>query len=373
MSERASASTTQGGPVGVAVVGAGVISEQYLPNLATFPDVRVLAIADLDTDRARTVAGKHGIPVSGTLAEVLAIPEVEVVVNLTIPAAHVEVAMAALDAGKHVYGEKPLALRPDDGAKLLAAADTRGLLVASAPDTFLGAGLQSAIRAVDEGLIGTPIAAVAATRGPGPERWHTNPAFLYQRGAGPLFDMGPYYLTALIAALGSVTRVAAVGRLTHAKRTIGSGPLAGTEFDVEVPTHLVALIDFAAGASASATFSFDSPVPETLLELTGTEGTLRLPDPNTFDGPLRMHDGKSWRDLPVEGSTVGRGLGVLELARALRTGVPHRATCVLGQHVLDAMTAIADSANEGEFRPVDSTVDRPPTLPADWDPHAATL
>jgi predicted dehydrogenase len=363
------------GAVGVAVVGAGVISEQYLTNLTTFPDVRVLAIADLDTDRARAVADRHGVAVAGTLADVLAIPEVEVVVNLTIPAAHVEVAMAAIEAGKHVYGEKPLALLPADGAKLLAAATARGLLVASAPDTFLGAGVQSAIRAVDAGLIGTPIAAVAATRGPGPERWHPNPAFLYQRGAGPLFDMSPYYLTALVAALGSITRVAAVGRLTHAKRTIGSGPLAGTEFDVEVPTHLVALVDFAAGPSASATFSFDSPVPETLLELTGTEGALRLPDPNTFGGPLRLHDGSKdgWRDLPVEGSTVGRGLGVLELARALRAGVPHRATGALGQHVLETMTAIADSANDGEFRTVASTVDRPPALPADWDPHAATL
>ncbi|WP_163509936.1 Gfo/Idh/MocA family protein [Fodinicola acaciae] len=357
-----------GGPVGVAVVGAGVISGQYLKNLTSFPDLRVVAIADIDTARARAVADEYGVANAGTVADTLAIPEVEIVVNLTIPAAHFDVAMAAVEAGKHVYGEKPLALTPDDGEKLLSAAAERGLLVGNAPDTFLGAGLQSAIRALDSGIIGQPLAAVAATRGPGPESWHPNPAFLFQRGAGPLFDIGPYYLTALVAALGHVERVAAVARTARRQRTIGSGPLAGQVFDVEVPTHTVALLDFGAGPSASATFSFDSPVPERAIEITGTEGGLRLPDPNTFGGPLRVYDGDGWRDLPISGSEAGRGLGVLDMARALRTGDPHRATGALGLHVLETMTAIAESAEHGDFRTVASTVDRPAPLPEGWDP-----
>lgn len=355
-------------PVGVALVGAGTISGQYLKNLTSFPDLRVLAIADIDTERARTVADEYAVPNAGTVGEALAIPEVEVVVNLTIPAAHFEVAMAAVEAGKHVYGEKPLALTPDDGVKLMSAAAERGVLVGNAPDTFLGAGLQSAIRALDSGIIGQPLAAVAATRGPGPESWHPNPAFLFQRGAGPLFDIGPYYLTALVAALGPVERVAAVARTARRQRTIGSGPLAGQVFDVEVPTHTVALLDFQAGPTASATFSFDSPVPERAIEITGTEGGLRLPDPNTFGGPLRSYDGDGWRDLPLTGSESGRGLGVLDMARALRTGQPHRATGALGLHILEIMTAIAESAEHGDFRPVVSTVERPAPLPEDWDP-----
>ncbi len=277
-----------GGPVGVALVGAGVISTQYLTALSAFPDVAVLAVADLDTERARAQAEAYQVPVSGDVASVLAIPEVEIVVNLTIPAAHAEVASAALRAGKHVYGEKPLALAPADGAKILAEARSRGLRVGSAPDTFLGAGLQSAARAVRAGLIGEPVGVTAVTQGPGPESWHPSPEFLFQYGAGPLFDIGPYYLTALVALFGPVARVSATARQARAERVIGSGPKAGTAFAVEVPTHVNALLDFASGPSASATFSFDSARPRRMIEITGTEGTLSLPDPNTFEGPLRV-------------------------------------------------------------------------------------
>jgi predicted dehydrogenase len=362
-------------PVGVAVIGAGVISKQYLENLGTFPDVRVLGIGDLDTARAAAVAAEHDVPVSGTLDTVLAMPEVEVVVNLTIPAAHAAVAMASVEAGKHVYGEKPLALTGADGAKILSAAADRGLLVGNAPDTFLGAGIQSAIRAVDRGAIGQPVSAALITRSPGPERWHPNPAFLYQVGAGPLFDIGPYHLTALVSALGPIARVAGIGGRARPQRTIGSGPLAGTQFDVEVATHVVALLDFATGPSASATFSFDSTAPLVSLEINGTEGTLKLPDPNTFGGPLQVYAPGSagWQELPVEGAVAGRGLGVLDLARAVRTGQQPRASGALGMHVLEAMSAILDSAEHAEFRALSSTVDRPAVLPEAWDPYEATL
>jgi predicted dehydrogenase len=366
---------TGSGPVGVALVGAGNISTQYLENLTRFPDVKVLGIADLDETRAAAAARAYGVPVAGGLDSVLTLPEVELVVNLTTPAAHAAVAAAALSAGKHVYGEKPLTLDPAEGEKILADAETRGLRVGNAPDTFLGAGIQSAIRALDAGLIGTPVAAATVIQGPGPESWHPGPEFLYQRGAGPLFDIGPYYLTALVALLGPVAKVAATARRARERRVIGSGPKAGTEFAVEVPTHVTALIEFASGAGAASTFSFDSPVESRMIEITGTDATLSVPDPNTFGGPLRIRaagDGH-WRELPVEGTQAGRGLGVLEMARAIRAGVPHRASGTLALHVLDVMAAITESAREGAFRAVDSTAGRAPVLPVDWDPFAATL
>jgi predicted dehydrogenase len=363
------------GPVGVAVVGAGVISTQYLDNLTAFPDVRVLGVADLDLDRARTAAERYGIPVAGDLDAVLAIPEVEIVVNLTLPAVHAAVATSALRAGKHVYGEKPLALAPAEGEKLLAEAAGRGLRVANAPDTFLGAGIQSAMRAIESGAIGTPLAATTATMSYGPESWHPAPEFLFQRGAGPLFDIGPYYLTALVALLGPVRRVGATAGQGRTHRVIGSGPRAGTRFEVEVPTHVSALLDFGEGRAAASIFSFDSALPRTQFEVTGTEATLWVPDPNTFAGPLRIRAAgdSDWRDLPVTGTAASRGLGVLDLARALRADRPHRAAGELAQHVLETMTAIAESATTGEFRPVASECARPESLPQEWDPYAATL
>ena len=366
---------TRSGPVGVALVGAGVISTQYLRNLTTFPDVQVVGIADLDTERARAAAEEYGIPFSGDLDTVLARPEVELVVNLTIPAAHAAVARAALEAGKHVYGEKPLALDPVEGEKLLAEAATRGLRVGSAPDTFLGAGLQSALRAIAAGAIGTPVAASTAVMNFGPERWHPSPEFLFQYGAGPLFDLGPYYLTALVALLGPVSQVAATARQGRAERVIGSGPRAGTSFAVEVPTHVTALLDFEQGATAATTFSFDSALPRIQFEVTGTEGTLEIPDPNTFDGVLRVRGGadEDWRELPVGGTTAGRGIGVLDMARALRTERPHRASGELAQHVLETMAAVTDSAAAGAFRGVSSRCGTPEPLPAAWSPQEATL
>ena len=364
-----------GGPVGIAVVGAGVISEQYLTNLTSFPDLRVLGVADLDVVRAEKVAREHGVPVSGDVESVLALPEVEIVVNLTTPAAHAPVALAALQAGKHVYGEKPLTLNVAEGEKVLAEAAARGLRVGNAPDTFLGAGIQSAKRAIESGVIGDPVAVSTAMQNPGPESWHPSPEFLFQRGGGPLFDIGPYYLTALVVLFGAVTRVAATVRQAKPERVIGSGPRAGTRFAVEVPTHVTALLEFAGGASASSTFSFDSVVQRTSIEVIGTDGALSLPDPNTFGGPLRRlaPGSKEWEDLPLEGTTATRGIGVLDMARALRRDEPHRASGAVAAHVREVMTAIAASADSGEFLRIGSIVAQPPALAEIWDPYAATL
>jgi predicted dehydrogenase len=337
--------------------------------------VRVLGVADLDTARAEAAARAHGVPVAGDLDAVLAVPEVEIVVNLTVPAAHAQVADAALRAGKHVYGEKPLTATPGEGEGLLAEAARRGLLIGNAPDTFLGAGLQSALRAVRAGHIGTPVAAATAVQSLGPESWHPDPAFFYQPGAGPLFDIGPYYLTSLVALFGPVARVAGATARARAVRTAAAGPRTGEEFPVEVPTHVTALLEFGSGPVAQSVFSFDSAAGRVLFEVTGSEGTLAVPDPNTFGGPLRLRANGSgeWRELPVTGATAGRGLGVLDMARALRSGRTPRASGALALHVLQTMSAITESAEHREFRPVPGPVPPPVPLPDDWDPRAALL
>ncbi|MFI6318112.1 Gfo/Idh/MocA family protein [Nonomuraea sp. NPDC050556] len=356
---------------GIAIVGCGTISHAYLRNLTTFPDLKVVGCADLDVARAKEVAAEHGVPVAGTVAQVINHPDVELVVNLTIPAAHITVATQVIEAGKHVYNEKPLALDPAEGRNLLAQAEAKGVRVGCAPDTFLGAGLQTVQRAVADGLIGTPGSAITLLQGPGPESWHPSPQFYFQLGGGPLFDMGPYYLTALAVLFGPVSRVAANGSRAHASRTVGRGPLAGTVFDVEVLTHVSALLEFAGGQSATCVFSFDSPLPRhDFLEVTGTEATLAAPDPNRFTGPVRLRRAGSgeWEELEASGTTVGRGIGVLDMVRSIRAGQPHRASGEMALHVVDVMSAILRSAEEGSFVPVSSTFTVPQPLEEGWDP-----
>ena len=365
-----------GGPVGVAVIGCGTISNEYLRNLTSFPDLRVLFCADLDMERAKAQADRYGVPAAGTAAQAMESPDVEIIVNLTVPAAHAAVATAALAAGKHVWMEKPLALDTDAGAALLDQASQAGLRVGCAPDTMLGAGLQTARRVIEAGTIGVPQTALALMQGPGPESWHPDPAFLFQRGAGPLFDMGPYYLSALATLFGPAAQVAALGRRAREQRVIGSGPRAGTVFDVEVPTHVAALIGYQAGPAATVVLSFDSPLRRMgFVEISGTEATLALPDPNRFDGEIRVRaaGADDWTVIPAEGSTAGRGLGVLDMARALRGGTPHRAPGELGLHVLDTMELIAQSAAAAAFEPVRTTFSVPEVLAADWDPQARTV
>lgn len=364
------------GPVGVALVGAGNISKQYLDSLTTFPDVRVHVIADLFEEAAAARAREYGVESSGGVDTALNHPDVEIIVNLTIPAAHVEVATAAVNAGKHVWTEKPFSLDRESGLRLLKAADAAGLRLGCAPDTFLGAGLQTARRLVDRGDIGTPLTAMTTFQTPGPESWHPNPAFLFQYGAGPLFDMGPYYLTALVQTFGSVRRVAAMGSKSREVRVIGSGPRLGEEFTVDVPTHVSAMAQFEGGASSHSVFSFESPRQRVgFVEITGTEATISLPDPNYFDGDVRLwHAGDDdWTVIPATGPGTGRGMGVLDMARSLRAGVPHRATGHLAYHVLDAMVSISESVESGTFINVESSAPASPALPEDWDPAASTL
>lgn len=364
------------GPVGVAVIGAGNISKQYLENLVTFPDIKVLVVADLFEDAAAARAAEFGVETSGGVEVALNHPDVEIVVNLTIPAAHVEVATAAVKAGKHVWTEKPFSLDRESGLGLLKEAQAAGMRLGCAPDTFLGAGLQTARRLIDEGAIGKPLTALTMFQSPGPESWHPNPAFLFQEGAGPLFDMAPYYLTALVQTFGPIAKVAAVGSTAFATRTIGSGPKEGEEFAVEVPTHVSAIAQFESGASSHSVFSFESPKARMgFVEITGTEGTISLPDPNNFDGEIQLCKSgeEEWTTIASEGPANGRGMGVLDMARSIRAGVPHRVPGELAYHVLDAMVSISESVESGEFVTVNSTASASPALPLDWNPTEATL
>ena len=363
------------GRVGVGVIGAGVISDQYLENLTTFPDLDVRFVADLDLVRAKTQAQKYGVPGSGSVEDLLADPAIEIVVNLTIPAVHVQVARRALAAGKNVWTEKPFALDRETGQALLAEAARLGLRVATAPDTFLGAGLQTALRLIEGGAVGTPLTALALMQSPGPDSWHPNPEFLFQAGGGPLFDVGPYYLTALVQTFGPVARVTAAASTARPVRVIGSGPRAGTSFDVTVPSHHGALLEFESGASAQTIFSFQSHRSRGLIEVSGSTGTLAYPDPNHFDGDCVIFDGidRDGRRVPPTGSMSSRGTGVAELAQAIRAGRPERANGALACHVLDTMVSITESAERGESVAVESSFTKAPPVPEHWDPKAASL
>jgi predicted dehydrogenase len=363
-------------PVGVAVVGCGTISDEYLRNLTSFPDLRVLFCADLDLERAKAQAARYGVPGAGGVAQAAEHPDVELVVNLTVPAAHAEVGTAAVAAGKSVWNEKPLALDTAAGRGLLAAAARAGLRVGCAPDTVLGAGLQTARRLIADGAIGEPQTALALMQDPGPERWHHDPEFLFARGAGPLFDMGPYYLSTLATLFGPADQVAALGRRGQRSRVVGAGPRAGTRFEVEVPTHVAALIGYARGPAATLVLSFDSPLRRHgFVEVTGTEATLSLADPNRFGGEVRLRRAgrDDWETIPAAGSGATRGLGVLDMARSIRAGLAHRASGELALHVLDTMEAVTRSIAAGTFERVATTFETPDALPADWDPWAATI
>ncbi|HLQ80156.1 MAG TPA: Gfo/Idh/MocA family oxidoreductase [Brachybacterium sp.] len=369
-------SQTSTGPVGVGLIGAGTISAEYLTHLTSFPDLVVHIVGDLFPEAAAARAAEFRVPASGTAQDVLDHPDVEIVVNLTIPTAHAEVSRAIVAAGKHVWTEKPITTAPADAKALLAAAEEAGVRVGGAPDTVLGAGIQTALRTLRDGAIGAPASALTLFQSPGPESWHPNPAFLFQEGAGPLYDIAPYYATTLVLALGPVVSVSAVGSKARETRTIGSGPKAGEDFDVTVPTQVAALLRFASGQNATVLLSFDSPHSRTgFVEVYGTEATLAFPDPNVFDGDsaLTIYRGQDPSPVRASGATTGRGLGVLEMARALRAGVPHRAQGEIAAHVLDIMVGIETAIAENSIVEIDSRFTEVEPMPADFDPFAETL
>ncbi len=356
-------------PVGVGIIGAGVISEVYCKNLSSaFETTKLIGIADMLPERAKARADEFGIEAL-TVDELLAHPDIELVVNLTIPAAHGEIGMRALAAGKSVYNEKPLAINLEDGQAMLEVAREKGLFVGSAPDTFLGGGLQTGRKLLDEGLIGEPVAFNAAMMNHGMEHWHPDPFFFFQPGAGPLFDVGVYYVTALVSLLGPFANVSAHARASFPERTITNGPKNGEKIPVTTPTHIVSTVETESGVLGTLSASFD--VYETdhaSLTIYGTTGTLRLPDPNTFGGPIQYLKGgeTEWQDMEVTmpNTENSRGIGAADLARAMREGGVARASGDLGLHVLEIMHAVLDSAEKGQRVSIESTVERPAALEA---------
>ena len=363
-------------PMRVGVVGAGNVSDQYLPSLLSYPDLEVRGIADLDVDRARAQAAVYGLGFAGAVDELLAVGDIELVVNLTTPAAHAAVALAAISSGRHLWGEKPLTMDRASAQAVLRAAEAAGVAVGNAPDTILGSGIQTAQRMLIDGAIGAPQTVLTLMQGPGPEAWHPRPQFLFARGGGPLFDIGPYYLTTLVQLLGPVAEVEAFGHRTRAERVIGSGPDAGTRFPVEVDTHLSVLTRFASGVVGTSIYSFDSAVRRQRFEITGEHGVLRVPVSGFNEAPAVLRAAErdvGWTDVEPVGEPRDRGVGVLEMARAIRAGRPPRASGQLAYHVLDVMLAIEESAAAGRRVAVESSSPAVPALEVGWSSTEPTM
>ena len=358
-------------PVKVGIIGCGNISGIYFKAGKTFSILDIAACADLQLERAKAKAEEHGIPKACTVEEMLSDPDIQIVINLTIPNAHFSVCRAVLEAGKHVHVEKPLSITREQGKELLELARSKDLRVGVAPDTFLGGGLQTCRKLIDDGWIGEPIGATAFMLCHGHESWHPDPEFYYKVGGGPMFDMGPYYLTALVSLIGPIKRVTGSTRVTFPERTITSAPKYGTKVAVDVPTHIAGIMDFANGAIGTIVTSFDvwaANLPN--IEIYGTEGSLRVPDPNGFGGPVQVRraGAKEWSDMPLTHGFAenSRGIGVADMAYALQSGRPHRASGDLGYHVLEAMHGFHDASTSGSHYLMESTVAQPAPLPRDF-------
>ena len=353
--------------VNAGIIGCGNISEAYLDAAKTFPGLNITCCADLNRTAAETTAEEHGIQ-AVTIDELLTDPDIAIVINLTTPQAHAAVNMQALQAGKHVYCEKPYAVTREDGADVLAFAAEHGLLTGCAPDTFLGGGLQTCRKLIDDGEIGKPIAGTAFLCSHGPEGWHPNPGFYYLKGGGPLFDMGPYYLTALVHLLGPIKRVAAICGKGFEERTATSEVANGQILPVEVNTHAAGTLEFHSGTLLTIVMSFDvwqhSSHP---IEIHGTNGSLRVPDPNCFDGPVSLFQPgmDEWKTMPMTHGYTGnmRSIGVADLAYAILGGRPNRCGGEMAYHVLDVMHAFDESSESGNHVEIQSGCTQPAALP----------
>ena len=355
-------------PVRIGIIGCGNISGAYLKAAETFPILEVAACADIDPAAAARQAKAFGVPALSVEA-LLADPTIELVVNLTTPQSHVEVGLSAVAAGKHVYSEKPLSVTTASARRLIAAASAAGVRIGCAPDTFLGGAHQTARKAIDDGVIGRPVAGTAFFMNHGHEGWHPNPDFYYQAGGGPMLDMGPYYLTALVDFLGPVARVCGSTRTSFAERTITSQPRDGERIAVAVPTHLCGVLEFAGGTTVMMATSFDVwRHDHSHMELYGADGSMAVPDPNRFDGAVRSSNGKGdWAELPAShgyGDGNYRSIGVADMAQGIRRGRPHRASGALAYHVLEVMEAFERSSDTGRFVGIESRCERPAPLSA---------
>ena len=369
---------TIGTKLRIGVVGCGSISMAYLRNAPIFGGVRITACADINPDAAARRAAEFGLRAMEVDA-LIADPDVDLVLNLTIPSAHFDISVQALYAGKHVFTEKPLAVKAEAGRTLVTAAASRGLALGSAPDTFLGAAGRLARRLMEAGAIGRPVTGTAFMMGRGMEHWHPDPSFYYQVGAGPVMDMGPYYLTMMVNLMGPVRRVQAVATSGQSERLItAKGPKLGTWFKVGAPTSVLSLLEFESGAAVTFGASWDvfrhSHPP---IELHGTKGSLRLPDPDNFGGIVAIsHGGADWDETDTSTLLYGaanwpvdapdranyRMLGLADLARAIIEGRAPRASGDLALHVLEVMEAILRADETGTAQVVRGTIAQPSEL-----------
>ena len=349
--------------VRVGVIGTGAISGAYLGMAKNFPLVEMAACADLNLDAARAKAREFQIPKACSVDELLADSSIAIVLNLTVPKAHVPIAMRALEVGKHTYCEKPLGINREEGVRLLDAAAAKKLRVGCAPDTFLGAGIQTSRKLIDEGAIGRPISFTAFMMGRGHEHWHPSPEFYYEKGGGPMFDMGPYYLTALLNLLGPVKRVTGFTSMSRPTRTIvhkdnegKPGPKYGKQIDVETADHYVGAMEFASGAVGTIIQSFAMRAAEydrgNPIHIFGTAGAIKVPDPNQFDGKVLLCRYNEEKDEYVEvphatPAGYGRSVGLADMAAAIRNNRPHRCSAEQAFAVLDLMQAFDDSSATG--------------------------
>jgi predicted dehydrogenase len=354
----------------VGIIGCGGISGTYLRTMRTFPELSLEACADLVAERARGRAEEFGVPRWCSVEELLAIREIDLVVNLTPPKAHHAVTSAILQAGKHAYSEKPLAATFEQGRELVETARSKGLFLGCAPDTFLGAGAQTCRQLLDGGSIGRPVAVCAFQMRSPPEAESGFVPFAYEAGGGPLFDMGPYYFTALVALLGPIRSVAAFSQISWPDRIASLPPRAGLRLAVEMPTYATGVIAFRGGELGTLITTYDvwaSMLPN--LEVYGDTGTLQVPDPNCFGGPVRVRTkgGSEWRDIPLSRPyrEDSRGLGVADLVHALRHGRAPRASADLAFHVLEAMHGFLESSRTGRAYELASTCERPSPLAPD--------
>ena len=357
-------------PVRVGIIGCGKISQAYFTGAKVFESLEIVACADLNPEVARAKAETNGCE-AVSVDDLLSHPGIDLVINLTIPSAHGEIDKRSLEAGKHVYSEKPFTVELEEGREVLALAEAKGLRVGCAPDTFLGAGLQTCRKLIDEGAIGRVVAGTAFMMGRGPESWHPNPGFFYLKGGGPVLDMAPYYLTALVNLIGPVRRVAGITSRALDTRVATCEERRGEELPVEVSTHASASLEFHSGAVVTAVFSFDVPKHgHAPIELYGTDGSLKVPDPNTFGGPVasyRISDPDAgWADEPLSHgySDNMRGIGAADMAYAINGDRKHRASGELALHVLEVMHGIEESSRTGTHVQVQSRPDRPAPLPA---------
>jgi predicted dehydrogenase len=355
----------------IGIIGCGVISGAYFEGARKTDILEIKACADLRMEAAHAQAEQYNCE-ARTVDELLADDEIELVVNLTIPRAHVDVGLQVLEAGKHVYSEKPLGVDTESGKQLIDTAAEKGLRVGSAPDTFLGAGIQTSRQTLDSGKIGRPIAGSAFMCGHGPEGWHPNPAFFYDIGGGPMLDMGPYYMTALVNLLGPVKRVAAITTKGFAERIATSEALDGMRIPVKITTHLTGTLEFENGTIVTTIMSFDmwrQSLP--CIEIYGETGSMTVPDPNGFRGPVNVCPaGGDWEEEDIPFPNNARMIGVIDMVSAIESGRPHRANGALAYHVLEVMCAFDKSSETGEHVVIESTTERPEPVPTglkEWE------